>query len=169
MKPIKKEISEEKLLWNYLTDGLVSLGAGVLKLPSDIGNLFDAEWANDWEEFVNKYRNSMQTDELNKERESAIQYLKDNPNDYFNALKQFPRATAYYLLEQGVPIGSAVKGLKGIKAGAELGNNLRRTMQLGNKGQIIVPVMTVGSGIKSAPLLLPTIASYKQDMDKLNK
>ena len=65
------EIAQDKArleVFPYINDSIVSVIAGAAKFPSDLGALFNAGWANDWEDTVNVYRNQNQSNKLNSER-----------------------------------------------------------------------------------------------------
>lgn len=99
----------------YINDSVVSLASGIAKFPSDVGSLFNLDWANSWEDKVNIYRNQNQSSKLNTERILAMEALNNNES-LIDVAKKFPYATSQYLFETGVvPAGSTIKGVKTAK------------------------------------------------------
>ena len=106
----------------YINDSIASMTAGVGKLPSDIGSLFNADWANNWEDKVNLYRNQNQSKKLNQERLLATEAISQGM-PLSEVAKKFPYAAAQYGLEVGsLPLSGTVKG-------AKLGKNLYKVMK----------------------------------------
>lgn len=113
-----QEIAQEQArmeAFPYINDSIVSIAAGIGKFPSDVGSLFNAEWANNWENRVNLYRNQNQSKKLNHERMLATKAI-NNGMPLAEVAKQFPYASTQYALETGaVPLGSTIKAGKTAK------------------------------------------------------
>ena len=112
------EIAQDKArleAFPYINDSVVSVIAGAAKLPSDLGALFNAGWANDWEDTVNVYRNQNQSNKLNSERLLATKAINAGM-PLTEVVQKFPYASTQYALETGaVPLGSTIKAGKTAK------------------------------------------------------
>lgn len=159
-----QEIAQNKArleAFPYINDSVVSIAAGAAKLPSDIGTLFNAGWANDWEDAVNIYRNQNQSNKLNQERLLATEAINTGM-PLTEVVQKFPYVSAQYALETGaVPLGGAIKGGKAAKNiySVMKTDKLFNRAKKANNGKIIVPssIAYIGS--------IPTQA-YKYNLYK---
>lgn len=130
----------------YINDSIASIAAGVGKLPSDVGALFNASWANDWEDKVNLYRNQNQSKKLNQERLLATEAI-NNGMPLAEVAKKFPYASAQYGLEVGsVPMSGTIKG-------AKIGKNVYKVMKEDS-------LLNRANRVNSAKVLAPAGVAY---------
>lgn len=130
----------------YINDSIASIAAGAGKLPSDIGSLFNAEWANGWEDKINLYRNQNQSKKLNQERLLATEAISQGM-PLSEVAKKFPYAAAQYGLEVGsLPFSGTVKG-------AKLGKTIYNVMKEDS-------MFNRAKRVNSAKVLVPTGVAY---------
>lgn len=130
----------------YINDSIVSIAAGIGKFPSDVGSLFNAEWANNWENEVNLYRNQNQSKKLNHERMLATKAI-NNGMPLAEVAKKYPYASAQYGLEVGsVPLSGTIKG-------AKIGKNIYKIMKEDS-------IFNRAKRVNSAKILVPASVAY---------
>lgn len=107
--------TKESILRQYGTDPLVSLGAGVAKLPSDLTEMVvpNNQFSNWWEGNINEARDSMQTESLVNQRNQLKELLSQSKGqinqEILNFIADNPRVSLNYLAELGIPTKGILK------------------------------------------------------------
>lgn len=107
--------TNESVLRQYGTDPLVSLGAGVAKLPSDLTEMVvpNNQFSNWWEGNINEARDSMQTESLVNQRNQLKELLSQSKGqinqEILNFIADNPRVGLNYLAELGIPTKGILK------------------------------------------------------------
>lgn len=110
-----KAQTKESILRQYGTDPLVSLGAGVAKLPSDLTEMVvpNNQFSNWWEGNINEARDSMQTESLVNQRNQLKELLSQSKGqinqEILNFIADNPRVSLNYLAELGIPTKGILK------------------------------------------------------------
>lgn len=136
-------------------DSLIGYLAGTAKLPSDVGGLFNWEWAKDWEDGVNSIRDKYQSDKLLSDRTKAIEMLKTGAS-FKDVADKYPESALQYGIENALPLGSVFKGIKAAKAFLPYARQLGRF-----KGGR--PELALGVGYLAASPFTGAINSIFQD------
>lgn len=121
-----KAQTKESVLRRYGTDPLVSFGAGVAKLPSDLTEMVipNNQFSNWWEGNINEARDSMQTESLVNQRNQLKELFSKSKGqinqDILNFIADNPRVGLNYLAELGIPAKGILKAGNLVrKAGSE--------------------------------------------------
>lgn len=154
--------TNESVLRQYGTDPLVSLGAGVVKLPSDLTEMVvpNNQFSNWWEGNINEARDSMQTESLVNQRNQLKELFSKSKGqinqEILNFIADNPRVGLNYLAELGIP----TKGI--LKAG-----NLVR--QAKSEKEILDIVKAKGDVIFGGSQLINDINDSSHYLDNKNQ
>lgn len=161
-----------RILW----DNMVGVSAGLLNIPADISSIIpnktSQEFSTWWENNITQARNSLQSNELLKQRELAQKMLNSNTS-LKEVITNYPEATLSYLTELGIPTKAMVTAGMKIPKYAEQGNTLAKKI-VGNKssrgyGLRLLGQLSggaIGAGISSAPLILPAV-TIRKDLEEI--
>lgn len=139
-------------------DAMIGVAAGLVKLPSDVGNLFGFDWAKNYEDAVVNARNFLQSKQLNDDRANAMTMLQQGKS-LKDVVNKYPEAAAQYGIENfSIPVGGSIRaGTKAYKS------TLPYVMQLGRHGH---PEYALGAAYLAASPTTGAINSLYQDYNE---
>ena len=139
----------------FAGDAVIGATAGFVKLPSDVGNLFDFKWAKDYENAVDSARNFLQSDKLNNDRMKAKEMLQQG-SSLMDVINAYPEAAVQYGIENfSIPVGGSIRS--GVKAYKTV---LPYAMKLGRRGH---PEYALGAAYLASSPTTGAINSIYQD------